>query len=483
MITDSESEPRVEQTKTRHWMLSDPVSLVAIIAVGATFYFVPWPPAYLTALVAVAALAWWQPGLTLVLVPLSAPFFDLPKQLGNRLIAPSEIFLALIALVAVGRILTHRGSIPWSELRKSPFTPPAALLLVAGLVSSLAAADKHHALQWYVELIAEPVLFYYLVLLYSRKRPLWKLYVAAVVLVGAAMALLSFVQILSGHDLSSAAGASFQRVQAAYRSPDNLGLFFDRVIPLTLAFLLAPMLVLRLRLLSAIAGALCLFSLVLTYSRGAWAAVAAACLTILFFRFARTRWLLIPLVLLVVAAFALKGPSLAHAFQSGHAGTVHRRLDIWTSSERMLRDHAILGIGPDNFIHYYAPVSQSYIQCPHGLGYMEPEAWQEPCLSHPHNVFLDFWLSTGLLGLISFFWIQIVFWRLGWRKMKQTLDAPFVVGALGAMLAGLLHGLVDNSYFLIDLSLLFWLFCAVLTCARLSPAAGSNPFEDATGHA
>jgi hypothetical protein len=42
------------------------------------------------------------------------------------------------------------------------------------------------------------------------------------------------------------------------------------------------------------------------------------------------------------------------------------------------------------------------------------------------------------------------------------------------MLASILHGLVDNSYFLMDLSVLFWMLCAlVLFCSAQHVTEGA----------
>jgi O-antigen ligase len=135
----------------------------------------------------------------------------------------------------------------------------------------------------------------------------------------------------------------------------------------------------------------------------------------------------------------------------------------------MIRTHPIVGVGPDNFLHYYAPTRQEnrwQRVCAPGLGYIQPAAGAEPCLSHPHDEFLDFWLSAGILGLLAYLWLLYVFWSR-WLTLFRTDEAPWsrplVLGVGGAMLASMLHGLIDNSYFLVDLSLLFWLLCAIVS--------------------
>ena len=176
------------------------------------------------------------------------------------------------------------------------------------------------------------------------------------------------------------------------------------------------------------------------------------------------------LALLGVVGGAAASPKLIHAFRSNQTNTVQKRLDIWQSSLEIIRDHPIFGVGMDNFTHYYAPPHQAYAPCS-GLGYMKAGANDEPCLSHPHNEILDFWLSLGLAGLVAYVWLLWTFLSASRRAWKQSpgLRFPMLLGAAGAMIAGVLHGLVDNSYFLIDLATLFWLLCAYVSWCVSAP--------------
>lgn len=186
------------------------------------------------------------------------------------------------------------------------------------------------------------------------------------------------------------------------------------------------------------------------------------------------KWLALCCLLIALGGVAVKGQSIAKAFRSGHSHTVQRRTDIYRSAARMVRDHWLVGVGPDNFLHYYAPRHQLYIQCSHGLGYMEPEASQEPCESHPHNEILDFWLSSGLIGLAALIWLEVVFWTCAikaYEATRKTKEIALAVGGMAAMMGMLVHGLVDNSYFLVDLALIFWYLCAMLSF--FAPVTGS----------
>jgi O-antigen ligase len=146
----------------------------------------------------------------------------------------------------------------------------------------------------------------------------------------------------------------------------------------------------------------------------------------------------------VVAAVAIVASGATERVLGAVTGS--RRLLLWQSAVAMIRDHPLQGVGMDNFLYQYRE------------RYILPEAWQEPDLSHPHNILLDFWTRLGVLGVVVIVWLQVVFWRRGLAAVK-LLDGALAVAAL-ALLASmtdfLVHGLIDNSFFLADLAVLFW---------------------------
>lgn len=126
----------------------------------------------------------------------------------------------------------------------------------------------------------------------------------------------------------------------------------------------------------------------------------------------------------------------------GPESTGGLRLNLWLSSVQMALDHPWLGVGPDNFLYSYRS------------GYILPAAWRDPSLNHPHNVLLDWWTRVGVPGLVlaaAWLWLGV---RSLWRA--ATADA-LAVGALAAAAAALGHGLIDASFALPDL-MLVWVF-------------------------
>jgi len=59
-------------------------------------------------------------------------------------------------------------------------------------------------------------------------------------------------------------------------------------------------------------------------------------------------------------------------------------------------------------------------------------------------------------GIVALAWLQIGFWRTAWR-LYRSQPGPLILGLMGSMVIFLGHGLVDNSYFLIDLAFAFFL--------------------------
>ena len=128
----------------------------------------------------------------------------------------------------------------------------------------------------------------------------------------------------------------------------------------------------------------------------------------------------------------------------GEGSTAFFRLKLWQASWSMLQEHWPLGVGLDNFLYQYR------------TRYLLPEAWQEPNLNHPHNLVLDFGTRLGVGGIVWLFWVQIAFWRTAWQIYRRRFD-PLVLGLMASMAVAVSHGLVDNSYFLVDLAFAFFL--------------------------
>ena len=111
------------------------------------------------------------------------------------------------------------------------------------------------------------------------------------------------------------------------------------------------------------------------------------------------------------------------------------------------------GVGLDNFLYQYR------------TRYVLPEAWQELDLSHPHNVVLDYWTRLGILGVLALVWLEVAFFVKGlrlYRRLPDQDERALALGLMASMVACLAHGLIDNSYFLVDLAFVFFITVGII---------------------
>lgn len=251
-----------------------------------------------------------------------------------------------------------------------------------------------------------------------------------------------------------------QRVRAFYGSPNNLALYLERALAPLLAVALFSRHV-QWRWLSGGGAVLVGSALLLTFSKGALLFGLPALLVILWSgglvllrqrgQSTRVLWGLAAIGALALVALT---PFLAtERFQrllDFQGGTGFVRLQLWRSAWQMALDHPLFGVGPDNFLYAY----RSF--------YLLPAAWQEPNLNHPHTWLLDWWTRLGVPGLLlASVWFGTLFCQQ-WRNVRANHQAVLNLGLLAAGSAALAHGLIDASYALPDL-MIIWITLTYLS--------------------
>jgi O-antigen ligase len=147
-------------------------------------------------------------------------------------------------------------------------------------------------------------------------------------------------------------------------------------------------------------------------------------------------------------------------------GSTPIRLLLWREAIGYIRLHP-LGIGLDQFLYYHDPNSGRSLIDQLLMNTSEQYA------AHPHNMLLDTWLRLGPLGVAALGWLLVRFFAAG----RARLSDPVALGALAAMTAALVHGLVDNFYFVPDLALAFWLLVALVEYLAQSTTADDLSLE------
>lgn len=119
------------------------------------------------------------------------------------------------------------------------------------------------------------------------------------------------------------------------------------------------------------------------------------------------------------------------------------RLSLWDTGVKAIKEAPITGLGLTGFANNWERLNTDPNLDTHNF---------------PHNIFFNFWVETGLLGLISF--MGIVYLGI-YRGFKNRQDL-FKLGVALFLVALLTQGLIDNPYFKNDLAMVFWLVLALL---------------------
>ena len=136
-------------------------------------------------------------------------------------------------------------------------------------------------------------------------------------------------------------------------------------------------------------------------------------------------------VLLVALVFALRS----------HEGRMHvlprfsamARLDYWSQTLQIIKQNPWVGIGPGNF--------------------------NLPSSRYSHNLILQLFAENGIFGLGALAWLVMLVFVPGKLGSRPALAGYFAAAAA----VFLLNNLVDFSFFLPEVSLIWWLF-AGLAC-------------------
>ena len=491
------------------WPSRLPIRLVELSLCLSFILFFFWhhPPASFILLLIAAGLAWIRLEIAIALLPLTFPYYlDLQPFNSNGSLAFSLNELGVLICVGVALLRNillpqeRRATWEWLQgLWRSAclLLLPAFLFLIGASLAVLVSPDWHLSLRAYREEIIEPILYFLLISRYLRTcndlaRTISALVLSAII--AACMGIIQGVFHITS-DLAMVDAATF-RVNGPYGNPNNLAFLLDRVLPILLA--LALLGVWRrpdteaspqqsawrdpLRWICLVAMMPLIWALYWTGSRGA--EVALLVVLFMFFMFeVRHRGAILALGgtgLLSIALFWPRILQLLHA--TGH-GLFSERLLLWKAGLLIIRDHPLLGTGLDSFNTLYRPTTPNSYALKALDGRPFP-ALYNPNLSHPHNFMLDVWISTGLLGVVALFWLLGAFVTILVRAYRRCAPPMqygkvlqrLLLGTAGGIIVSMVHGVVDNFYFVPDLALMFWfLLSMVLVIQRIAQQEQITP--------
>lgn len=268
---------------------------------------------------------------------------------------------------------------------------------------------------------------------------------------GAAIAIISLVN----YTFPALGGVTFDgRLSGLYLSPNYLAMY------LSPAFLIGIGFAIRGKEYQYYLGAAVIATaLYFTFSYSAWIAVItslSAAGFVVFKNLSLKRKILLMVFFVASIAILFTSQLSSNKFDNlvnlVSRSSFNSRMMIWRAALDIGKDNPIIGISPGNFQKYYLDYQKKY-----------PEPYLEWAVPQPHNVFLAFWLQTGIVGLTGFILILYSISMLCLKAVKyNTGDSRIITAAcLFIMLYIVLHGLFDTTYWKNDLSVIFWLIIGI----------------------
>ena len=410
----------------------------------------------------------WCLGLTMLALPWYVVRFTL---LGVPLTLLECLALLTIAIwvaqetiraYAVG-LFRYISNVSHLAVQNWPVVVPVSLFVIAATIAVVSSDNFTAALGIYKAYILEPILLGVVIWSTIKRRQDWQFIAGAALLAGLQVSFLAISQYLIAWPNFAPNELSQGRSSAMYNTANAVGLF---VGPLTL---LAGAFAVRLwqerRSVSIgllIYMAISLIAIVLSQSTGALVAIAGSTLAgggILLLRkfnwLNYKRWLkLVALGILVyVGAIILfmtrfnHPPQVANPYTRPGFSTFTVRQCTWEGTTSLLREKPVWGSGLAGFATDY-------------LNYATCDA--EP-LVYPHNLVLNFWTETGLLGLIAMIGVVGVWLTKSGRMLISSSASRWIyLGLCLVPVYWLIHGLVDVPYFKNDLSMVWWALFALV---------------------
>jgi O-antigen ligase len=113
------------------------------------------------------------------------------------------------------------------------------------------------------------------------------------------------------------------------------------------------------------------------------------------------------------------------------------RLNYWRDTFEIIRIHPVIGIGLGNFNLAYA--------------------------RYAHNSFLQFWAEAGLIGIASLSWLVFSIIKNSINKVRDISGDKEKLVLISCLAAFVFHNLWDFSFFLPEVSLIWWAMLGLLS--------------------
>ena len=336
---------------------------------------------------------------------------------------------------------------------------PIAFFLLACILSVTASAFFNQSLHNFFTKTLEWFVVYFLVIEVFKDKK--HIYIALGIFLFTAFSTaidsliqfhLTYKDIFSGQVIEPGG-----RATAGFKTSNGLGGYLTLLVPGLLACLLFGKKSFRTHLIIFLIFVLAVWSLIITFSRGAWTGVFFGGVFLLGFALFPKRklnmyfflGLLLVVALFCMTSFFILTNSSGQEFFTRYE-TIRWRLGIWSISMEVIKDKIFFGHGINTFMRVF----QAYRDNSHGPTYA-------------HNCYIQLAAETGIIGLLCFLSIIVTLFYRSLENIRVCLVKDQNLGVLGlGLLSGvfafLVHSFFDTHFYSLQLSVYLWLMIGML---------------------
>ncbi|MDP3142342.1 MAG: O-antigen ligase family protein [Candidatus Omnitrophota bacterium] len=352
-------------------------------------------------------------------------------SLAYLLVSLSYSFL-LVSFLLIWILLK---GLPRPEIRLIKY--PAALFVLALLISTVFAPDKYNAIKELFNYLPGVLLFLFAASLSSEEKTQ---IIRPIIQTSFIIGILAIYQYFWGipHLMNYLAQKKLnnpftlnyitaQRAFFPFVTPNTLAGYLAMMVPLILAYrknwLIISVIFVGLLLTKSIGALLSLFLGlgIYFYLRG---------------RINRKAWAVMGLLLIILVLVFMFRQSSNQPPNRLVTFSLNRRIIYWQDTLRIIRSHLLTGVGIGNL--------------------------NLPLSLYTHNSYLQIWAEMGILGIFSLVWLIIASLKSALRNLRSSPYKTQIAGLFSANAIFLIHNIVDFSFFLPEVAFLWWITLGLL---------------------
>ncbi len=326
---------------------------------------------------------------------------------------------------------------------------PLLLFIFAGLLSVFIGGPDQKKLGQFIVLFLQPISLFFIGKFIFQQDPrakTWFIYSLYFFL--AAAGIYAIIQYFTLYGLPSyywGNSIESKRAVSFFGHPDFYALFSA---PL-LAFLLPDVLALGVKskklIVKGLLWTIAATGLFLSLSRAGWFGLTAAVIIYAIVSKNKLVRRLIAAAAIVVIVIVAIVPNWRYRLITPFYGekSASSRAQLWGYGITAIKQSPILGLGLNGFSKQWSALNTDPAQ---------------NSANFPHNIFLDLWVDLGLLGLISFVWLCVIYIK---KSIINRSNESYFFPISLFLITLLLQGQFDNPYFRNDLAIVFWLILSL----------------------